>query len=85
MDSVFMNLPRLTHLSLARNKLNRLHNGILQNVPKLHSLDLGHNEFVTFDMTFLEDNQIQLQQIDLSNNKLTRYTFEDIKNKYKVV
>ena len=51
-----MNLPRLTHLLMARNKLNKLHNGIFQNVPKLQLLDLSHNDFVEYDMEYLEEN-----------------------------
>lgn len=77
-----MNLPRLVHLSLAKNRLNRLHSGILQNVPKLQTLDLCNNEFTTFDMEFLENNQNQLQHIDLSNNKLTRFDGEIIFQKH---
>lgn len=80
MEEIFVNLPRLSHLSLAHNRLHSLRNGIIKNTPKLQSLDLSHNEFVTFNLDVIEDSN-NLQHLDLSRNKLTKLVFTQAKAK----
>ena len=76
----FNNLPQLRLLQLARNDISELESNALENLPQLKKIILTGNRLqsVPTSLTHLSNNTMSVEILDLSHNKLTSISNQDL-------
>ena len=76
----FSHLPQLRLLQLARNEISELESNALEHLPQLKKIILTGNRLqsVPTSLTRLSNNTMSVEILDLSHNKLTSISSQDL-------